>query len=101
MASNDLCVCPHLMSWTKLTIQKACALLEGLEAGLDRSALVRPSSILGFPTLHLADLQRQAQSSTSAAPAGQRTIPKFERHTHTPTPVEVEGIEKPMKAVAI
>jgi hypothetical protein len=31
MSSNDLC--------------KACALLQGLESGLDRSALVRPAAI--------------------------------------------------------
>jgi len=43
------------------------------------------------------DIQRQAQTSTSAAPAGQRTIPKFERYTQD----AVEGIEKPMKAVEI
>ena len=81
-----------------LTRQKACALLEGLEAGLDRSALVclLPHHGLPFMNGH-TDIQRQAQTSTSAAPAGQRTIPKFERHTQD----AVEGIEKPMKAVEI
>jgi hypothetical protein len=50
----------------------------------------------------------------SALPAGQRVIPKFERHlgqkgsgtagSGTATPVvdiAVEGIEKPLKAIAI
>jgi cytoplasmic tRNA 2-thiolation protein 1 len=82
----------------ELTGQKACALLEGLEAGLDRSALVCPLLLSTFTISEdHTDKQRQAQTSTSAAPVGQRTIPKFERHTQD----AVEGIEKPMKAVEI
>ena len=52
-------------------------------------------------------MQRQGQDSTSEAPAGQRTIPKFERHTHMHSNIQdtkvtaVEGIEKPLKALAI
>jgi hypothetical protein len=84
-----------------LTSQKACALLEGLEAGSGWSALVRVRSSVGLRGL---TIQRQAQDTTSEAPAGQRTIPRFERHT-APTEanveVAVEGIEKPMRAVAI
>jgi cytoplasmic tRNA 2-thiolation protein 1 len=90
-----MCMSP-LTSKMKLTGQKACALLEGLEAGLDRSALVCLPLLLSL-VIMVADIQRQAQTSTSAAPAGQRTIPKFERHTQD----AVEGIEKPMKAVEI
>jgi hypothetical protein len=51
-----------------------------------------------------SDKQHQAQNSTSEAPAGQRTIPKFERHTQSVIAKSggaVEGIEKPMKAMAI
>ncbi|KIR38266.1 cytoplasmic tRNA 2-thiolation protein 1 [Cryptococcus deuterogattii 99/473] len=77
ISSNDLC--------------KACALLEGLESGLSRSAL------------------RQTQESTSAAPEGHRTIPMFERYASlngtpkTPaTPAEpVEGIERAVKTIEI
>ncbi|WVQ74838.1 cytoplasmic tRNA 2-thiolation protein 1 [Cryptococcus sp. DSM 104548] len=76
ISSNDLC--------------KACALLEGLESGLSRSAL------------------RQTQDSTSAAPTGHRTIPKYERYsaqhpTGAPAPAggAVEGLEKPLKAIEI
>ncbi|KIR29003.1 cytoplasmic tRNA 2-thiolation protein 1 [Cryptococcus deuterogattii LA55] len=77
ISSNDLC--------------KACALLEGLESGLPRSAL------------------RQTQESTSAAPEGHRTIPMFERYASlngtpkTPaTPAEpVEGIERAVKTIEI
>ncbi|RSH88625.1 nucleotidyltransferase [Saitozyma podzolica] len=73
MSSNDLC--------------KACALLQGLEAGLDRSAL------------------RQGQENNLTVPEGHRTIPKFERITSgasTPTtPIALESIEKPLKAIAM
>ncbi|KIR34806.1 cytoplasmic tRNA 2-thiolation protein 1 [Cryptococcus deuterogattii MMRL2647] len=77
ISSNDLC--------------KACALLEGLESGLSRSAL------------------RQTQESTSAAPEGHRTIPMFERYASlngtpkTPaTPAEpVEGVERAVKTIEI
>ncbi|KAK1927030.1 VEG136 protein [Papiliotrema laurentii] len=71
MSSNDLC--------------KACALLQGLEAGLNHGAL------------------RQTQEGDKTAPEGHRTIPKFERHgSSTPqTAISVEGLEKPLKAIAI
>ncbi|WVQ99940.1 cytoplasmic tRNA 2-thiolation protein 1 [Kwoniella sp. CBS 9459] len=74
ISSNDLC--------------KACALLEGLESGLDRSAL------------------RQTQDSSSAAPTGHRTIPKFERYSSgTSTPQAhlqaTEGIERAVQAIEI
>ncbi|ORY35437.1 VEG136 protein [Naematelia encephala] len=77
ISSNDLC--------------KACALLQGLEAGLDRSAL------------------RQTQDSTTLAPDGQRTIPKYDRHAtafelSTPPKIELhatEGIERAVKAIAL
>ncbi|KAK4689491.1 cytoplasmic tRNA 2-thiolation protein 1, partial [Tremellales sp. Uapishka_1] len=70
MSSNDLC--------------KACALLQGLEAGLDRSAL------------------RQSQDGQTAVPEGHRSIPKFQRNQSAlVTAGQVEGIEKPMQAVKI
>ncbi|CAD6578806.1 MAG: nucleotidyltransferase [Tremellales sp. Tagirdzhanova-0007] len=74
MSSNDIC--------------KACALLQGLEAGLDRSAL------------------RQTQDTHSEAPQGHRVISRFERHIHvaaTPDSVAtaVEGIELAMKVVNV
>ncbi|KAL7423438.1 cytosolic thiouridylase subunit Ctu1 [Cryptotrichosporon argae] len=61
MSSNDLC--------------KACALLEGLEQGLDRSAL------------------KQTQVGADA-PVGHRVIPKYERR------VEVENVERVEGGVA-
>jgi hypothetical protein len=52
-----------------------------------------------------ADIQRRGQQSDAVAPEGQRTIPKFERHiavaASSPSAVAVEGIERPMKAMAI
>ncbi|RXK40253.1 cytoplasmic tRNA 2-thiolation protein 1 [Tremella mesenterica] len=65
ISSNDLC--------------KACALLEGLEAGLDRSAL------------------KQGQSTLSVVPEGHRIIPRFER----PVPIAVEGIERAVQSLAL
>ncbi|WVW85701.1 cytoplasmic tRNA 2-thiolation protein 1 [Kwoniella bestiolae CBS 10118] len=69
ISSNDLC--------------KACALLEGLEAGLDRSAL------------------RQTQANSSNAPTGHRTIPMFERYSNVGASQPAEGIEKAVQAIEI
>ncbi|TXT15647.1 hypothetical protein VHUM_00150 [Vanrija humicola] len=68
IASNDLC--------------KACALLQGLEAGLTSA-------------------QRTHQLDTQL-PEGQRTIPKFERKLRVAESTGgVEGIERAVKAIAI
>ncbi|ORX38603.1 putative cytoplasmic tRNA 2-thiolation protein 1 [Kockovaella imperatae] len=67
------------------TICKACALLQGLEAGLDRSAL------------------KQSQDETSVLPDGQRMIPKYERLRRdvSKSASQIDGLEKPLKGMAI
>lgn len=80
IASNDLCV--GTRKRTPLTCQKACALLQGLEAGLSSA-------------------QRTHQLDT-ALPEGQRTIPKFERKLRVAESTNgVEGVERAVKTIAI
>jgi len=46
MSSNDICVSSFSSCDRPANDQKACALLQGLEAGLDRGALVSFDTLL-------------------------------------------------------
>lgn len=69
-------------------------MLQGLESGLDRQALVSFA-----PPDVSTDRQKENFSPTGEAPAGQRTIPKYQRKLRVAD--GVEGIERPLAKVEI